>query len=159
MPKHKHMAFYVEYDGLCNKFITEAKVIGISGTGNHEMIIKALWDTGAEKSAITPNVAEKLNLKAINRVKVNGVNSVSYANIVKISVMLPNLYIVDNVNASACNLIKGVDLLIGMDIIMMGDFSISNGGGETLFSFVMPSFENKINLCDKAVAVNKRNML
>jgi hypothetical protein len=44
-----------------------------------------------------------------------------------------------------------------MDIIMLGDFSISNGADEkTLFSFVIPSFTDKIDLFEKAVLINKR---
>jgi hypothetical protein len=42
-------------------------------------------------------------------------------------------------------LVRDVDLLIGMDIIQLGDFSISNGAGKTLFTFAMPSFEDKID--------------
>jgi len=44
-----------------------------------------------------------------------------------------------------------------MDIILLGDFSISNGGGRTLFSFAIPPFENKTDHYEKALAVNKRN--
>ena len=156
MPKQNHDAYMQEYDGIPLKIITEAQVIGVSSTRHDKMYVKALWDTGAMKSAITHNLASQLNLKSIKRVKVNGVNSVGYAKVVKISVLLPNLHIVDDVNATVCNLIHGVDLLIGMDIIMIGDFCISNGGGKTLFSFAIPPFENKTNLCEKAQAVNSR---
>jgi hypothetical protein len=56
-----------------------------------------------------------------------------------------------------CDLIGEIDLLIGMDIILLGDFSISNCGGKTLFSFAIPPFENKTDLYEKALAVNKSN--
>jgi hypothetical protein len=49
-------------------------------------------------------------------------------------------------------------MLIGMDIIRLDDFSISNGAGRTLFTFVMPSFEQKTDLYEKAIEVNKRNI-
>jgi hypothetical protein len=48
-------------------------------------------------------------------------------------------------------------MLVGMDIIRLGDFSISNGAGKTMFTFVMPPFENKTDLYEKAIAVNKKN--
>jgi hypothetical protein len=54
-----------------------------------------------------------------------------------------------------CNLVKDVDLLIGMDIILLGDFSISNGDGKTLFSFAIPPFENKTDYYEKAIAVSE----
>jgi hypothetical protein len=46
--------------------------------------------------------------------------------------------------------------LIGMDVINTGDFSISNYGGKTVFSFALPPFENRTDLLEKANAVNKR---
>jgi len=54
-----------------------------------------------------------------------------------------------------CSLVKDIDLLIGIDIIQLGDFSISNGGGKTLFTFVIPPFSDKTNLFKKAAEVNK----
>jgi len=42
-----------------------------------------------------------------------------------------------------------------MDIIQLGDFSISNGEGKTLFTFAMPSFESKTDLYEKAITENK----
>jgi len=65
---------------------------------------------------------------------------------------LPNLVEVKNTNVTVCNLVKDVDLLIGMDIIQLGDFSISNGKGKTLFTFAMPPFDDKTDLYDKAIA-------
>jgi hypothetical protein len=66
---------------------------------------------------------------------------------------------VEDVNVMICDLKQDIDLLIGMDIILLGDFSISNGGGNTLFSFAIPSFENRTDHYEKALAVNKRNKL
>ena len=48
-------------------------------------------------------------------------------------------------------------MLIGMDIIQRGDFSISNGEGKTLFSFVLPPFEKKTDHYEKSIAINKSN--
>jgi len=121
------------------------------------MKVTALWDTGAMLSAITPKTARNLNLIPINRVKVNGVNNFSMADVVEISIGLPNKVTVDYVDVTVCGLVKNVDLLIGMDIILLGDFLISNGGGKSLFSFVIPPFENKTDLYEKALAVNIRN--
>jgi len=96
-----------------------------------------------------------LKLVPFNRVKVNGINNISMADVVKVSIRLPNLVVIQNISVSVCNLVKDVDLLIGMDIIQLGDFSISNGEGKTLFSFAMPPFEEKIDLHKKAMEVDK----
>lgn len=37
---------------------------------------------------------------------------------------------------------QGIDVLIGMDIISIGDFAVSNFEGKTQFSFRMPSQEH-----------------
>lgn len=37
---------------------------------------------------------------------------------------------------------QGIDILIGMDIIKLGDFAISNYKGQTQFSFRIPSQEH-----------------
>ena len=117
--------------------------------------VAALWDTGAMLSAITPEVASKLNLIPFNRVKVNGINNSSIADVVKVSIMLPNKVMLNNYNVAVCNLIKDVDFLIGMDIIQLGDFAISNGAEKTLFSFSMPPFVEKTDLYRKSLEVNK----
>ena len=122
-------------------------------------MVKALWDTGAMGSAITPAVAQRLNLIPFGRVKVNGVNNVSMADIVRISIGLPNMVMVQEINVMVCNLVKDIDLLIGMDIILLGDFAISNGGDKTLFSFAIPPFDDKTDFYGKTLAANKRNKL
>jgi hypothetical protein len=63
----------------------------------------------------------------------------------------------NNARISVLNLVKDVDMLIGMDIIRLGDFSISNGAGKTTFTFAMPPFDDKIDLYEKAIAVNRSN--
>ena len=157
MPKLYHYAFKKEYPGLSQRFVTEAEIVCISGVEKKVLKVNALWDTGAMLSAITPLIAESLNLIPIDRVKVNGINNESMADVVKIHVKLPNLVLVRDVNTAVCKLIKDIDLLVGMDIIATGDFSISNGGGKTLFSFAIPPFENKTDLYEKALTINNRN--
>jgi len=157
MPKTYHYAFKNTYLGLSKRLTTSVEIISISGIGNNRITVNALWDTGATSSAVTPDVARRLSLVPIGRTKVNGVNNVSMADIVLLSVGLPNQTIIRDVHAAVCNLVKDVDLLIGMDIITTGDFCISNGEGKTLFSFAIPPFVNKTDLYEKALAVNNRN--
>lgn len=108
---------------------------------------------------LTPKVSRGLNLMPIDRIRVAGINNVSMADVVEVSIGLPNMVMVEDINVMICDLKQNIDLLIGMNIILLGDFSISNGGGSTLFSFVMPPFENKTDHYEKTLAVNKRNKL
>jgi len=115
---------------------------------------RALWDTGAMLSAVTPEIAKILNLVSTNRIKVNGIGNYSIADVVMVSIRLPNLVEIKNARILVLNLVKDVDMLIGMDIIKLGDFSISNGAGKTLFTFAMPPFDDKTDLYKKAIEVN-----
>jgi hypothetical protein len=49
------------------------------------------------------------------------------------------------------------ELLIGMDIIALGDFVVCNADGKTSFSFAMPPFPDRIDLADKANVFNRQN--
>ena len=51
---------------------------------------------------------------------------------------LPNDEIVKYILVSCADLGDEVDALIGMDIISLGDFSITNANNQTTFSFRMP---------------------
>ena len=157
MSNNKHFPFKSEYPYLPFKLITEAEVF--NSIQNQNVIrVRALWDTGAMLSAVTPEIAKKLNLVSINRIKINGIGNYSIADIVRVSIRLPNMIELNNARISVLNLVKDVDMLIGMDIIRLGDFSISNGAGKTLFTFAMPPFEQKTDLYEKALEVNKRNI-
>ena len=153
MPKAHHYAFKKEYSYLSSRLTTEVEINTVSA--QKRSIVTALWDTGATISAITPAIAQKLNLIPINRVKVNGVNNISLADVVKISIELPGQIVIQEINVVVCNLITGVEMLIGMDIIQRGDFSISNGKGKTLFSFAIPPFDDKTDHNEKAIMMNK----
>jgi hypothetical protein len=158
MPKLHHYSFKNEYPNLTFKLTNEAYLFNVPSDVKKDGIkATALWDTGATRSAITPAMAKILHLTPIDRVRVNGINNTSMADVVNLSIGLPNLVMVKDVDVMVCNLVRDIDLLIGMDIILLGDFSICNGGGKTLFSFVIPPFENKTDYCEKAIAINKRN--
>jgi predicted aspartyl protease len=156
MPKAPHFAFKQEYENLSFRLITDAELF-VASSGKKGIKVRALWDTGASGTVITPEVSQKLNLMPIDRVRVAGINNISMADVVEVSIGLPNKVMVEDINVMICDLKQDIDLLIGMDIILLGDFSISNGGGKTLFSFVIPPFENKTDHYEKTLAVNKRN--
>ena len=117
----------------------------------------AVWDTGATDSVITPKMRDVLGLATIGKSEVYGVNSFELVDLCLIDVLLPNNVHVPQREVTVCDIGPGpADMLIGMDIIQMGDFSIANYGGNTLFSFAFPPFENPTNLYDKANAINPK---
>ena len=49
-----------------------------------------------------------------------------------------------------------IDMLIGMDIIQLGDFHISNTDGKTRFSYIVPSLPERYSLAEEADKLNSR---
>jgi hypothetical protein len=73
--------------------------------------------------------------------RVHSVDHIALAERYVVNVILPNLVHVPNLEVT-----KGVfqdsDLIIGMDIITLGDFAVTNFGGVTKFSFRVPSLRH-----------------
>jgi predicted aspartyl protease len=106
---------------------------------NERIGIKALWDTGAEKSLIRPEVAKKLNLLPVSMIKISTpTDKDKPSNVYLINLYLPNHAIVKDVRVAE-GIPGGCDMLIGMDVISLGDFAVTNYNGHTTFSFRMPS--------------------
>jgi predicted aspartyl protease len=110
--------------------------------GKHPEISQftALWDTGASGTVISKAVVDKLALKPIGKSKVFHANGESIVNVYAINLFLPNQVAFQFIKVTE-GVLSGFDLLIGMDIITIGDFSISNVGGKTTFSFRVPSIK------------------
>jgi predicted aspartyl protease len=96
-----------------------------------------LWDTGATNSVISKNVIERLGLipTGIGRVFHAGGESI-------VNTYVVNIYLPNNVGIHSLRVTEGIletDVLIGMDIISYGDFSVCQSEGKTKFSFQIPS--------------------
>lgn len=101
-----------------------------------------LWDTGATNSCITKEYAEALELQVISKASVSGVFGTQEANVYMVNVTLNNKSISVDIKVTECDALsadKQVGMLIGMDIISMGDFTISNHNNKTTMSFRVPS--------------------
>ena len=151
-----HYAFDAEFSGLPKELSTEVTIFHFPTNYNTEGIkINAIWDTGATNSSLSPKIATNLGLNPIDTVFVRGVHDTKIADVVIVSIGLSNGLCLTGKRFSVCE-IPGADVLIGMDIIMLGDLAISNGDGKTRFSFVIPPFKNKASFTEKADTINKR---
>jgi uncharacterized protein YchJ len=100
----------------------------------------AIWDTGATRTAITSKVAQECGLKPTGMCKVRTAAGETDACTYFISVYLPNKVCIPQLRVTEAK-ISGADVLLGMDIIVNGDFAVTNYGGKTNLSFRMPSIE------------------
>ena len=128
-------AFRFRYNGIVDSLKT---TVTIESNGQI-MTVVALWDTGANCCAISENVAKNLPLIKSGETTIHtpaGAKRVSTYLIDKIH--LPNDVIVPDVRVTDSDIgAQGIDLLIGMNIISLGDLLVSNNGC-TVFSFRTP---------------------
>lgn len=141
-----HKAFTEEREGIVNVLSTKCGVseaisvmelkIGVP----HPRIVEfdAIWDTGASASAISKKVVDSLGLIPTGKGKSSTAAGVVDVDIYTVNILLPCKVGFSSMPVS-CNDIGNVDVLIGMDIISRGDFSITNRNGKTKFTFQTPS--------------------
>lgn len=119
--------------GVCKAFIPQATM--------EPPILKsysALWDTGATNSVIDKQVAEDLGLIPSGISRVYNANGSAIVNRYLVNLILPNNFMIHMVPVTE-GILNGTDMLIGMDIIGLGDFVITHKNKGTVFSFQMPS--------------------
>lgn len=124
---------YPKFDG---RIITEEHIL----CNDKEILIKAEWDTGATYSCISDKLVESLGLQPIKTVYLDTSGGQVESKVYTIDLILGNDVQI-SVDANSVNGLesKGIQCLIGMDIITFGDFAISTYNGETCFSFRIPS--------------------
>ena len=142
-------AYDFEFSHIVREIKTPVTIYSSRNSTEGENInIDAIWDTGATNSVISPLIVQKLGLSSIDKSIMSGI---SYKNrvsdVVVATIVLPNGKIINDKRFSV-NEIPGTEVLIGMDIITMGDFAISIVKGKTIFSFVTPPLNNKISFME-----------
>lgn len=129
-------AFTSICDSISNKLINTVEL----SNGVTTIKAQAQWDTGATNSCISHDVVTKLNLISNGFANNHTPSGTALQRTYKLDVYLPNHLRVEGVQVSASEIgNQGIDILIGMDIITLGDFAISNYKGRTVFTFRYPS--------------------
>lgn len=101
-----------------------------------------IWDTGATGTVITPKVVESCGLKQTGMAEVQHADGKTVKPTYMISLYLPNKVVIPQIKVSEGNLGDSGDVLIGMDVISLGDFILTNREGLTWLSFRMPSIQH-----------------
>ena len=111
---------------------------------------KAVWDTGATRTAITQKVIDALGIQKIDEVDNYTANGMRKAGVYLVNVYLPNNVAFSGMRVTDGD-IYGTDALIGMDIIGQGDFAVTHRFGTTWMTYQFPAthnidFVNEINI-------------
>ena len=140
-------AFSSEHAELAPELVTEVLVsqaFNPSQEEGHQLPVRtyrAVWDTGATGSCITPRVVKELGLSVIGKIICHHVQGKSLTSKYFVNIVLPNRIGVSEISVTEGEISDDIDVLIGMDIITLGDFAISNVNGRTHFTFRTPSCE------------------
>jgi predicted aspartyl protease len=101
--------------------------------------VLALVDTGATNTSVSNALAASLGLEVVDRCLVDAAGGTHRSNVYSIDVLLRSM--VNFVNIRATEFVKTVqtfDIIIGMDILMLGDLAITNHNHQTVLSFRVP---------------------
>ena len=140
------MAFTREYSSIVPSLLEKVYLTppDVYQTGSNFQIddkykITGVWDTGASNTAISEKIVEKLQLPTISMSRVNTANGYIDATQHVIDLFLPNKVVIKGLHVTSAKLADPVQILIGMDVISKGDFSVSNFNNKTTVSFRIPS--------------------
>ena len=130
-------AFTISYSASSNQLRSPVVIKPYGDNGSYSDRV-AVWDTGAMKTTISTELAKELSLSIISYVHVSTPNGKSLVPCYYVDVSLPNGVTVVKVFVLG-GVLAGFDVLVGMDIINLGDFAVTNFNGKTVFSYRVPS--------------------
>ncbi len=132
--------FSISYSGLVDAVTCTVAVAQTESSEDAAGVYfrcNAMWDTGALYTVVSRRVVEKLSLAPIDRGIAYTVQGSYDASIYLLDLMLPNRMLVRALRVSEGDF-DDCDILVGMDVIRLGDFSVTNLYN-TVFSFRIPS--------------------
>jgi len=145
MADTKRTTFSCYFENRQNRLIIPVQLYSYPFNSMLTVSANALWDTGATMSAITPEIRDKLKAETVYRKKITAIHTTKEVDVVYVTIELPNRVFKQTIEVAVCNMAPNSKMLIGMDIISLGDFALSNGSNQTLFSFAVPPFKDKID--------------
>lgn len=134
-----HAFTYTHNSGLARRLLTPVTVI--SDDKSKFVQVDALWDTGATCTCISHETVSQLALVPTGMMTVKTASGTEDVKTYLINIGLPNHIAIEEVRVCDSAIgEQGIGMLIGMDIISMGDFSVTNRQN-TVFSFRIPSIK------------------
>jgi hypothetical protein len=136
--------FTLKCDSQLDRIITPLQVnrseslCKLYGLARKTAEINTLWDTGATGSCISRRVAEQLELDVIGHQQIGGVGGKEESDIFIVDIKLPNEITVGNIIVSEFKGHERFDAILGMDIITLGDITLTNYNKKTYFTFAYP---------------------
>lgn len=152
------------YSKIVNRILVNFSIGLPNKIINTSCVYKALWDTGATITCISHELASLLKLTRVDQTSITGANNIPFkADVYCVQLQLGKYNIPYHLVAALPMEMTGHDLIIGMDIISQGDFSISNYEGKTVITFRTPSLQridytDELNEYKRCLNVHKINI-
>ena len=138
-------SFTGSYNEIKRVLRSPAKVARAHDPSSYQHIVYkqyiGIWDTGDTGTVISSKVIQECGLKTTGMAKVEHIGGKHKTNTYLINIILRNNVQIVNLPVIEGKVTGGANILIGMDVITMGDFAVTNKGGKTVFSFQMPSVQ------------------
>ncbi|MFA6958698.1 MAG: retroviral-like aspartic protease family protein [Thermoanaerobaculia bacterium] len=139
-------AFSIKFPGLTDRIISDITIFPAFDPTNPPIVplphvdTRALWDTGATGSCISPGIAKTLGLKSVGMVNVNHAGGTGTSERYIVNLGLPHRVGFAGLLVHEVSEVAGkFSVILGMDVISRGDLAFTNANGESCFSFRMPS--------------------
>lgn len=141
-------AFTEKFDSRKDAIVTMCYVLTTDlddqGKKHYCEAIDSCWDTGATNTSISSEIVNALKLKSIGKSKVSVYGGqIIDSDIYRVDLMLPGNIKVKNLEVMFSES-NDYDVVIGMDVMTLGDLAISNKDEHTTFSFRIPSEEELV---------------
>lgn len=123
------------FEGYVDELLTQCNVYSLDGRCAE---CEAIWDTGAECTVISRDVARSLNLPVYSKQEMFHAAGSTVTNTFHVYVALTDKMIIGPQLVMEGQF-DGNVILIGMDIIGSGDLIVTNNGEHTEMTFSIPS--------------------
>lgn len=127
--------FSKSYDSYVDELQTSCKVFSLDG---HSLECEAIWDTGAECTVLSREVAKKLSLTVYSKEEMFHAGGSTISNTYHVFVGLTDEIIIGPQNVIEGQF-DGNVILLGMDVIGNGDLVVTNNEEHTEMVFSIPS--------------------
>ena len=152
IPTPRPQALTIKANGRLNRILTDISVSAAYDPSApptpapNQIAAKALWDTGATRSVISKELVKTLGLIAVGKTNVShggGDGEDKDVPTYLVNIQLPNKVGFAGVLVTEFPPPKdgSFNIIVGMDIIGIGDLAITNVSGKTWMSFRTPSSE------------------
>jgi hypothetical protein len=96
-------------------------------------------------TCVSTQLAESLDLKLLDPVTLSSFLGEKEVNVCLIDIEFPDGTIIRNIKSMIIEMKSDFDIIIGMNIIRLGNFSLVNDNGNTVMTFSLPSSNKPVD--------------